>query len=147
MRIHRLGEERVQDGEVAPGQMPMIAGQAMRFIIVGLVQIGVDAGVFILLTSAGTPVAPANVVARVMGATMGFPLNWHYTFRGGNSAVGCAFVRFIVLWLAATALSTVVVSVVADALGLKGAWLAKPMVDAVLAGLSFMVAKWWVFRA
>lgn len=125
----------------------MIVGQAMRFIVVGLVQLGIDAGAFILLTYAGIPVVPANVVARVTGATLGFVLNRHYTFRSGDIAVGGAFVRFVVLWLATTVLSTILVSVVAEAIGLKAAWLAKPLVDAVLAGLSFIVAKWWVFRA
>lgn len=125
----------------------MIVGQAMRFIIVGLVQLAVDAGAFILLTYLGVPVVPANIVARVTGATLGFLLNRHYTFRDGSRAVGGAFLRFVVLWLATTVLSTILVSVVAAALGLKGAWLAKPLVDAVLAGLSFVAAKWWVFRA
>lgn len=125
----------------------MIVGQAMRFIIVGLVQLGVDAGTFILLTYAGIPVVPANVASRVTGATLGFLLNRRYTFCGGDSAVGGTLVRFVVLWLATTVLSTILVSVIAELLGLKWAWLAKPLVDAVLAGLSFMAAKWWVFRA
>lgn len=125
----------------------MIISQAMRFIVVGLVQIVVDAGTFVLLTYAGIPVVQGNVAARVTGATLGFLLNRHYTFRGGKSAVGGALVRYVVLWVATTALSTLLVSEIAGVFGLKGAWLAKPLVDAVLAGLSFAVAKWWVFRA
>jgi hypothetical protein len=45
-----------------------------------------------------------------------------------------------------TALSTVLVTVVAARLGLQMAWLAKPLVEACLAVVSFLVSRHWVYR-
>lgn len=125
----------------------MIAGQALRFLVVGFVQIAVDAVAFIALTSLGAAVAPANVAARVSGAALGFALNRRFTFPQGRSGLRGAGVRFVLLWIATTALSTMLVGATSEALGLQAAWLAKPLVDAMLAVVSFLAAKWWVFRA
>ena len=125
----------------------MIAGQAFRFVLVGLAQIAVDAAAFVALTYAGAPVAPSNIAARVSGAALGFALNRRFTFRGGGRGLGGAGLRFATLWGVMTCVSTVLVGWTSGALGLEAAWLAKPLVDGALAAISFFATKWWVFRA
>ena len=94
------------------------------------------------------PVAPANLASRTSAALLGFWLNGRYTFADGNGQrLGWRrFTRFWLLWLAITAISTVLVAVVASRLGLHQAWLAKPLVEAGLAVVSFFALRHWVFR-
>ena len=54
--------------------------------------------------------------------------------------------RFVLAWLALTALSTLLVAQVAGRIDLHAAWLAKPAVEAALAVLGFVVWRQWVFR-
>src|SRR5262245_42190887 len=112
--------------------------QGGGYFVVGLLQIGVDWAMFVALTALGLPVAPANVLGRIGGATLGFWLNGRYTFAGADTAVGRRqFVRFVLMWLATTAASTWGVSHVEHAVGLRWAWLAKPIIDLCLAGAGF----------
>lgn len=125
-----------------------LAREGGTYIAAGLAQLGVDWLVFVALTAAGVGVAPANIAGRVSGMLLGFWLNGRFTFAsGGERRLGWRrFLRFIGVWLLLTALSTLLVSVVATQLGLGRAWLAKPLVDAGLAALSFVLMRSLVFR-
>ena len=103
---------------------------------------------FVVLTAIGTPAAMANVLGRVTGALLGFWANGRYTFGApGAARLGPhRFLRFLVVWLPLTLLSTVLVTVVAARLGMQMAWLAKPLVEAGLAVVSFLVSRHWVYR-
>lgn len=118
------------------------------FIAAGLAQLAVDWLVFVALTAAGAGVAPANIAGRVSGMLLGFWLNGRFTFAsGGEQRLGWRrFLRFIPIWLLLTALSTLLVALVATQLGLGRAWLAKPLVEAGLAALSFVLMRTLVFR-
>lgn len=122
--------------------------QGRRFLIVGVVQLAVDWLVFVLLTAAGLGVPAGNVLGRVSGACVGFWLNGRYTFsEGGQARLGVRrFLRFTLVWLALTALSTVAVSAVGTQLGLAWAWLAKPLVEGALAVLAFFLWRHLVYR-
>ena len=54
--------------------------------------------------------------------------------------------RYLVAWLLFTALSTVLIAGVASRFSLGYAWLAKPAVECALAILSFVTARYWIYR-
>ena len=85
---------------------------------------------------------------RTSAATLGFWLNGRYTFADGQgSRLGWRrFARFWMLWLVMTALSTLLVAMVETRLGLRWAWLAKPVVEAGLAVANFFLMRRLVFR-
>jgi putative flippase GtrA len=120
----------------------------MLFVLVGLAQLVVDTALYIGLTATGLPVTPANIAGRIGGVSLGFALNARYTFAvDGQSRLGRkSFLRFLVMWLALTALSTLILAWVAGSAGLHGSWLAKPAVEALMAALGFVVQRYWVFR-
>lgn len=122
--------------------------QGSQYIAIGLLQLLLDWAVFVAATALGLPAAPGNLVGRVSGAMLGFWLNGRYTFsRHGQQRHGWKrFARFLVLWLAMTVISTVLVSYTAHQLGLQMAWLAKPLVEGGLAAVTFFLLRHLVYR-
>jgi putative flippase GtrA len=129
--------------------MSPLLRQGASYIVVGLLQLALDSAIFIALSAAGVPAVIANPGARASAAGMGFWLNGRFTFaRDGQARLGGARLRrFVVAWLALTAVSTGAVAVAERLAGLHGAWLAKPLIEAVLALVSFVVLRHWVYRA
>ena len=127
--------------------MPLLR-QGGYYLVFGVLQLLLDWLLLVALTALGMPVAPANLASRTSAALLGFWLNGRYTFADGNGQrLGWRrFTRFWLLWLAITAISTVLVAVVASRRGLHQAWLAKPLVEAGLAVVSFFALRHWVFR-
>lgn len=125
-----------------------LAREGGSFIVVGLLQLLLDWAVFVAATALGVPAAPANLGARVSGAMLGFWLNGRVTFaRDGEAKLGWRrFVRFALVWLALTAISTWLVAAVAARFGLPYAWLAKPLVEAALALPAFFLWRQVVYR-
>lgn len=126
-----------------------IARQSVSFIIVGCCLIVLDWAVFVALTAQGAMPVAANIAGRVAGALVGFWANGRITFSvpGSSSRLGrWRFARYLILWVLLTSLSTVLVAVLADQLSLETAWLAKPLVEAGMAVLSFFVSRHWVYR-
>lgn len=122
--------------------------QSGSYLVVGGVQFAVDWAVFVGLSAMGIPAAPANVAGRVCGAVLGFWLNGRVTFaRGGQPRLGRArLARFVAVWLLLTLLSTLLVGWTAHQLGLRHAWLAKPVVEFFMAALGFAAARCWIYR-
>lgn len=122
--------------------------QGRWFALVGGAQWLLDWSVMFLLSRYGIQVAAANVAGRVSGALLGFWLNGSITFaREGRRGPGWrALRRYVMLWCSSTALSTLGVSAIDSSFGLQGAWLGKPLVDAVLAIGSFLLSRHWVYR-
>jgi putative flippase GtrA len=129
-------------------RMKRLIRQGTGFLVVGLVQLAIDWALFVILTAAGMAVVPANLLARVSAACLGFWLNGRYTFaEHGRARLGRQrFARFALAWIALTAASTLGMEAVARLLGLHWAWLAKPVVDGGLAVLSFVLLRQWVYR-
>ncbi|QNG77792.1 GtrA family protein [Stenotrophomonas maltophilia] len=122
--------------------------QGSTYLVIGLVQLLVDWLVFVVATALGMPVEPANIAGRLAGMLLGFWLNGRYTFaEAGAGKLGWKrFARFFGLWLLLTAASTLLVSLVDQALGLQYAWLAKPLVEGGLACVSFLLMRHVVYR-
>jgi putative flippase GtrA len=128
--------------------MIALTRQLALFLLVGGMQIALDWTVFVLLSYAGLPVAPSNLAGRVCGACLGFWLNGRYTFAdaGRPRLERAHLLRFVVAWLALTALSTLLLVLVERHFNLQAAWLAKPAIEALMAAIGFLVWRQWVFR-
>lgn len=122
--------------------------QGSTFVVVGALQLLLDWLVFVLATALGLPVAAGNVLGRTCGALLGFWLNGRYTFaQQGSARLGWRrFLRFLAMWIPLTVLSTWLVALVAQHLGLQLAWLAKPLVEGVLAVVSFLLGRYLIYR-
>jgi|SRR5690242_1040817 len=124
-----------------------IARQGLSFLVVGCVLVLVDWTVFVVLSALGLPTGWSNIAGRVAGALVGFGANGGVTFKqSGVPKYGVRrFGRFLVLWVVLTLVSTLLVSALADQLSLRVAWVAKPVVDAILAVVSFFISRHWVY--
>lgn len=125
-----------------------IARQGISFLFVGGCLVLVDWGAFVILTTLGVAPGVANVTGRISGALLGFVANGWVTFGTmGDRRLGRhRFMRFVIVWTALTLLSTYFVILIADYLGLRMAWLAKPLVEGCLAAVSFFLSRHWVYR-
>jgi putative flippase GtrA len=122
--------------------------QVLLFLLVGLGQILLDSAVFVGLTYLGLPLVAGNLAGRVCGATLGFWLNGRHTFAiaGRPRLQRIHLLRFVIAWSALTALSTLLLAAVDSQFELRGAWIAKPAVEALMAVFGFVVSRQWVFR-
>jgi putative flippase GtrA len=127
--------------------MPLLR-QGSRYLLFGVIQLLLDWALFVAFTALGMPAAPANLASRTSAALLGFWLNGRYTFADASgSRLGWKrFIRFWALWLLMTAISTALVAVVESQLGLHWAWLAKPLVEAMLAVANFFLLRHLVYR-
>ena len=84
---------------------------------------------------------------RISGALLGFWLNGRITFAGDHHRMGRKqFLRFLLMWLATTALSTWAMGSIDDWFGLRWAWAAKPAVEIVLGVIGFVLSRHWIYR-
>ena len=122
--------------------------QALLFLAIGLVQLALDTAIYIGLTATGLPIATGNVAGRIAGACLGFWLNGRYTFADGGKARlrRRHLLRFIVAWCALTVMSTYLLALIVDGTSLHISWFAKPLVEAVMAAIGFVVWRQWVYR-
>jgi putative flippase GtrA len=122
--------------------------QGRLFLLAGAAQLLLDWAVFVALTALGMRAAPANICGRIAGALLGFWLNGRWTFaEKGQAKLGWRrLVRFVLVWSALTAISTLLVSAVDARLSLQHAWLAKPLVEALMAAVGFFLWKHVVYR-
>ncbi len=126
-----------------------LSRQLLLFVLIGATQVLLDWAVFVLLTGLGVPVVAANLAGRVCGACLGFWLNGRYTFADDEGRARLArehLGRFVLAWLALTVLSTVLLELLSRHMELQMLWLAKPVVEALVAALGFIVWRQWVFR-
>lgn len=121
--------------------------QSGSYLVVGVTQLLVDWGVFVMLSAAGLAVEPANVAGRISGAALGFWLNGRFTFAGEDTAIGRRqLARFLAMWLVTTALSTWAVGHIDDTVGLQWTWLAKPAIELALSVAGFLLSRHWIYR-
>ncbi len=121
-----------------------IGRQLAFYFVVGITQLVVDWLCFVLLTAGGMPVAPANVIARVCAAVLGFTANGTVTFKSRLRPAQLA--RFVAAWVPLTVANTIVIWALGAVGGLHLAWLIKPLIDALTAAAGFLAARHWIFR-
>ncbi|WP_343037769.1 GtrA family protein [Pseudoxanthomonas gei] len=128
--------------------LKLLAHRESRFVAVGLFQLVLDWTLFVILTACGVPTIWSNTLGRTCIAVLGFALHGRYTFgEAGQSRLGWQrFARFAASWLSLTACSTVAMQAIREQWGLSAAWIAKPGVELVLAIVSYLVLRRWVYR-
>ena len=139
-----LGQQPLPVAEQAEGTISTLH-QGKRYLTIGVAQMTLNWAVFVALTALGTPVKPANVIGRIAGANLGFWFNGYYTFSKQRLDWQHGL-RFVVVWTLLTILSTVLISIVAAHMGLYTTWLAKPLVEACVACVAFLLWKYVVYR-
>ncbi|MEZ0471017.1 MULTISPECIES: GtrA family protein [Luteimonas] len=121
--------------------------QSSSYLVIGGLQWLLDWAVMVALSHAGLPVRQANVVGRICGALLGYWMNGRFTFAGEDTTLGrTQLQRFVLMWMGTTLVSTWAIGQVDDYLGLKWAWLAKPLVEAALAVVGFVLSRHWVYK-
>ena len=151
---------KISDSSNRPGQgwewaarfLPAWLSQAARYGIVGVINTGIDFGVFwALLSFTALPLLPANVIAFSCGAANSFALNRWWTFRipalpdsqsprpWARQAVGFAVVTLLGLFC-----STAVVLALAPHMG---AITAKAISVLVTFAVTFILNRRFVFSA
>lgn len=124
----------------------MMAREMAAYAVVGFTQLAVEWGFFVLATALGVPVPAANVAARIAGASLGFWLNGRFTFaRSGAVLDRRALLRFATSWAVLTVVGTVAITAIESAAGLRTAWVAKPLIDVLMAGVGFLASKYWIY--
>ncbi|MBP8615456.1 MAG: GtrA family protein [Thermomonas sp.] len=103
---------------------------------------------FVALTWLGMPSIPANVLARLAGALLAYLLNGVFTFRDaeGSKLGWRRFGRYVATWCLMTFASTWAIQAIEQGAGLQWAWLAKPAVEGVLAAITFVVYRAWIYK-
>lgn len=126
----------------------LLPRQVIAYFLVGGIALCVDWAVFVVATWFGVATAPANLGARMVGALTAYSLNGLLTFgEAGVSKLGWGrLLRYGVLWCGTTIVSTMALMLVIRVLGMEVAWLAKPLVELMLAACSFLVCKYWVYK-
>lgn len=128
--------------------MTVLIRQLLLFGIVGVIQVVIDTGVLIGVTSIGVGVVIANIAGRVAGACAGFFLNGTATFshQTQQRLHGTHLARFIISWIALTLVSTLSLYLLRRQLSLESVWVAKPAIEIVLASISFFISKFWIYK-
>lgn len=129
-------------------RLPILARQGLGYGLVGGLVLLVDWAIFVSCSALGAATIPANLAGRVVGALLGFWLNGTQTFRDSNGArLGWErFGRYAATWAVLSALSSLAMFMIDRAGGLGLAWLAKPVVDGILALLAFLLSRTWIYR-
>ena len=70
-------------------------GRFGRFALVGALGTGLDMGLLLLLTAAGLPTLPANVISYSAGIVNNYTWNRRWTFADRLAACGCQRVAMI----------------------------------------------------
>ena len=122
------------------------AGEAVRFGVVGLLQNGLNVAVFALATGLGVHYRVAAVLAALVALLASFLLNRGWTFPGRPAPIHHQGARYALVFASAVALGVVVLTFFVEVAGLPEI-AAQVAAILVVAPLSFLVQRAWVFRA
>jgi len=124
-----------------------ILRDGVQFLGVGVIQLVLDVALYVVLTQAGVGLAVANLGGRAASSVCGYWLNGRVTFlHRVQPRVHIRIARYVVLWLALSVISTAALAAVADVGGLSSTWWAKPLIEAVLGIVSFLLSRHWVYQ-
>ncbi|HWS77840.1 MAG TPA: GtrA family protein [Thermomonas sp.] len=128
--------------------MPGLLRQGMAYGLAGGLALLLDWASFVALTWLGMPSIPANVLGRLAGAMLAYLLNGVFTFRDaeGSKLGWRRFGRYVATWSVMTFASTLAIRAIEQGAGLQWAWLAKPAVEGVLAAITFVVYRTWIYK-
>ena len=122
--------------------------QAARYGLVGACVFATDLGVFWVVLQAAPPAyLAANVAGKIAGAGLGFVLHRRFTFGWQQKDRGSRqLVSYLCLFAANLALSSALLALLVCGFAVHKL-VAKVLVDAVVIATSFVVSRYWVYRA
>jgi putative flippase GtrA len=123
-----------------------VTGEAVRFGVVGVLQNGLNLAVFALATALGVPYRGAAVVAAIVALLASFLLNRGWTFPGRGARIHHQGARYALVFASAVALGVLVLTFFVEVAGLPEV-AAQAAAILVVAPLSFLVQRAWVFKA
>jgi putative flippase GtrA len=123
-----------------------VTGEAVRFGVVGLLQNALNIAVFALATAAGVHYRLAAVVAALAALLASFAFNRAWTFPGRKGPLHRQGARYALVFASAVALGVAVLTFFVEVAGLAEVP-AQVAAILVVAPLSFLVQRAWVFRA
>jgi putative flippase GtrA len=128
--------------------MKITGGQLIGYLIAGAIAYGVDVGCFSALRYFfRLSVANANVSARLAGAIAAYLLNYYWTFSAHTYSTHAAVVKYALLWLVSTSVSTGAMLVfISTASRLTDEIALKCAVEIVVIFCNFLVCKYWVYK-
>jgi putative flippase GtrA len=121
-------------------------GEALRFATVGVLQNGLNVAVFALLTAVGAHYQVAAVVAGLVALVASFLLNRQWTFTSRTSPIHHQGLRYLLVFASAVALGVVLLTFFVEVVGIPEI-AGQVAAILVVAPLSFLVQRAWVFRA
>lgn len=118
-----------------------------HYALIGAIQWLVDWGVMVFLSHNGMMVGYANIAGRISGALLGYWLNGKITFASEDTDVGRKqLMRFLIMWILTTIISTVCMENIDEIFGLRWAWLAKAFIDPALGAIGFILSRHWIYK-
>ncbi len=122
---------------------PNLSQGFIRFGLVGVINTGVDLGVFSLLYRvADLDPLLANGIAFFLAVTNSYVLNHHWTFRQSNSISFSAYTRFVVLNIGGLLIGTLAILMLGEFMALEFAKLIATVVTFIW---NFITSKLFVF--
>jgi putative flippase GtrA len=123
-----------------------VTGEAVRFGIVGVLQNALNVAVFALAVEVGVDYRVAAVVAAVTALLASFAFNRAWTFPGRPGPIHHQGARYALVFASAVALGVAVLTLLVEVAGLPEI-AAQVAAILIVAPLSFLVQRAWVFRA
>jgi putative flippase GtrA len=123
-----------------------LAGEAIRFAAVGVLQNALNVGVFALALAVGLHYQLAAVTAGLAALVVSFLLNRHWTFTTTGAGIGGQGIRYALVFAAAVALGVGVLTLLVETTGIPKV-AGQVVAILVVAPLSFLAQRAWVFRA
>lgn len=116
----------------------------LKFGIVGLFNTGIDLLLFALLTSVGMPLLPAQWISYSGGTLNSYVWNRSWTFQSKSKRNGREIIRFIIVNLAALAVSSFMLEALHETMHMQLA-VSKLMATAASILINYAGSRYWVF--
>ena len=128
--------------------MRSMVAEGGRFLLVGGLLLGLDATIYATATLAGVANELANPMSRGLAAAAGYFAHRQLTFVAAAALqhTPAQVIRYGLVWVTLTLISTQTLAAVTAEGSATAAIFAKPLVEAVLAAISFLLLKRWVYR-
>jgi len=120
--------------------------ELVRFAAVGVFQNGLNVAVFALATGLGMHYRAAAVAAGLLALVASFLLNRRWTFIQRATPIHRQGARYLLVFASAIALGVVLLTFFVEVAGVPEV-LAQVAAILVVAPVSFLVQRTWVFRA
>ncbi|WP_341912061.1 GtrA family protein [Ferrovibrio terrae] len=127
--------------------MAKLYGEVGRFIIVGLLTVGLDFACYLLLMAASVPVVPAKIASFLLGGLFSYSANRWFTFRvshGRHQLLKSYAVFTVTLCVNSVINYGVLLLIGRDPIAIVAAFV---MATGVSAALNFIGLRYWALAA